>query len=58
MCCVTASHAKHHEFDSRPPHICRDWWFSPGEHGYSDLAGNPGLYNLVELEMAYHCIGP
>ena len=29
MCSVTASHARHPEFDSRHPHNRRDWWHSP-----------------------------
>ena len=53
MCSVTASHAKHPVFDSSRLHNCQDWWTR-----IWDGAGNPGLYNLVELEMASCCIGP
>ena len=62
--CVTASHAKDPGFNSCRPHNHQDWWFSPSYHpatrviGYWDRAGNPGPYNLVDIDMASRCIGP
>ena len=57
MCSVTASHAQHPRIESRRFHNRRDWWLSPVTLLYWgtslwDEAGNPGIYNLVELEMA------
>ena len=51
---------KHPGFDSHCQHNRWDWRLSipaTGGQGYWDGAGNPGLYNLVVIEMASHCNG-
>ena len=60
MCNVTASLAKHPRYDSRRPKQSSGLVLSPVTLllGDKDGAGNPGLYNLVGLEIASRCIGP